>query len=316
MDRLKILFVGLGSIAKRHIGNLREICREQGREYQIDALRSGVDKNIAYEIKGDIANVYYQEEEISSDYDIVFITNPTEFHLDALKKVHFKSRHFFIEKPVCSESQIDDMLWGPWRKGSIYYVACPLRYTAVIQYLKENINFGEVFSVRCISSSYLPEWRSHVDYRNTYSAHRDLGGGVSIDLIHEWDYLYYLLGKPQKVYGIIEKVSNLEIDSDDIAVYIARYRGLLVELHLDYFGRNPIRQMEIFMKEDTLLCDLIESSIVFMKSGKKIGFGQERNDFQRKELLHFLDIIEGKAENENDIRCACSTLKLAKGITE
>ena len=69
--------------------------------------------------------------------------------------------------------------------GSTYYVACPLRYNAVIQYIKDNIDLQDVISVRSISSSYLPDWRPGVDYRKTYSAKKELGGGVSIDLIHE-----------------------------------------------------------------------------------------------------------------------------------
>ena len=44
----------------------------------------------------------------------------------------------------------------------------------------------------------------------TYSAHKDMGGGVSIDLIHEWDYLTYLFGMPSEIYSILDKVSDLE----------------------------------------------------------------------------------------------------------
>lgn len=314
LNRLKVLFVGIGSIAKRHISNLRDICKEQGRECEIDAFRSGIRRDNLYESVVGITKMYYNEDEVPSNYDVVFITNPTKYHLEVLKKFYEKGRHFFIEKPVCVYEQIEEIKYLPWKKESIYYVACPLRYTSVIQYLRKNINFRDVFCVRCISSSYLPEWREGTDYRQSYSAHRSLGGGVSSDLIHEWDYLCYLLGEPLKVYSFIEKVSDLEIDTDDIAIYIAQYNKTFVELHLDYFGRKPMRQIQLFMKEDTLFCDLIESSIVFMKSGKKLEFGQERNDYQRRELSCFLDMIEKKAENDNDIEHACDILRLTKGI--
>ena len=58
-----------------------------------------------------------------------------------------------------------------------------------------------VYSARVLCSSYLPGWRPGVDYRTVYSAHKDMGGGVTIDLIHEWDYLVELFGKPEKMYN-------------------------------------------------------------------------------------------------------------------
>ena len=179
------------------------------------------------------------------DYDIVFITNPTELHWQTLQQFHKKGKHFFIEKPVVSIHQRKQARGFEKRGDSVYYVACPLRYHAVIQYIKREIPADDVLSVRSISSSYLPDWRPGRDYRTTYSAQRKLGGGVSIDLIHEWDYLTYLFGWPKKVACMKGKVSPLEIDSDDYAIYIAAYEGMTAELHLDYFGRQTIRTIEL-----------------------------------------------------------------------
>ena len=53
-----------------------------------------------------------------------------------------------------------------------------------------------------------------VDYRTVYSAHKAMGGGVTIDLIHEWDYLVELFGVPDKLYNFKGTYSDLEIDSD------------------------------------------------------------------------------------------------------
>ena len=129
-------------------------------------------------------------------------------------------------------------------------MACPLRYTNVIQYLKETIDPKKVNSVSIISSSYLPDWRPGTDYRNTYSAHKNLGGGVAIDLIHEWDYLSFLFRYASKKWkSFMGKISNLEIDSDDYAIYIAKYTNdMIAELHLDYFGRKTIRAIEEFTR--------------------------------------------------------------------
>jgi predicted dehydrogenase len=170
-----------------------------------------------------------------------------------------------------------------------------------------------VLSVRSISSSYLPEWRPGTDYRNTYSAHKELGGGVSIDLIHEWDYLAYLFGFPQAVSCTIGKKSDLEIDTDDFAIYIAEYKDKIAEVHLDYFGRAAIRTIELITKEDTIIGDLIGQTVTYLKSGKRIQFNEERDDYQKRELRYFLQTMEERKAGNNEISHAIRVLKLTQG---
>ncbi len=310
---MKVCFVGIGSIAKRHIRNLHEICEDSGMELTIDALRrpGGNGNNPDY-----ISHVYHSHKDMPKDYDVIFITNPTEYHADALIQLHDNAKHFFIEKPITSVSTIDNLKGFVPRPDSVYYVACPMRYTNVIEYLKKEINPSEVYSVRSISSSYLPDWRPGVDYRNTYSAHKDMGGGVAIDLIHEWDYLSYLFGTPVEVKSFIGKVSDLEIDSDDYAIYIARYKNMIAELHLDYFGRQTLRTVELYTKDETIVGYLETGEIHYLKSGKVVNLGEERDDYQKKELQTFLDAINGRQSVHNDIGEAIRILKLTQGITK
>ena len=307
MDQLKVCFIGVGSIAKRHINNLRIVCKEQGIKLTIDVLR-----RCYGEVEG-ADRIYTDGDTLPADYDAIFITNPTERHLDTLKRFHDNGKNFFVEKPVVSREQIEEAKLFSLKKDSIYYVAAPLRYNAVIQWIKEHVNLEDVISVRSISSSYLPDWRPGQDYRTTYSAHRDMGGGVSIDLIHEWDYLTYLFGWPEKVSCMIGRKSSLEIDSDDYAIYIAEYSNLIVELHLDYFGRKTIREIELFTQEDTILGDIANNKVTFLKSNRVIDFHEERDDFQKRELRHFLGMIKHNSSAERGYAHGLKVLELTQG---
>lgn len=312
MEKMKVCFVGVGSIAKRHIRNLSSVCKEDGISLTIDAISRGG------RIKDDsivpFINVTFScADEVNEVYDAVFITNPTELHISTLEKMSQYGKNFFIEKPIASLSQLEKARLYKCKENAIYYVACPLRYNAVIQYIKDNVDLNRVISVRSISSSYLPDWRPNQDYRDTYSAHKDLGGGVSIDLIHEWDYLTFLFGKPNTVKSYIGKKSNLEIDSDDYAVYIAEYDNKIVELHLDYFGRKTIREVMIFTEDDTIIGDIANNKISFLKNGTQIDFHEERDDYQRRELMHFLKMIDGKEVQDSTIEYAIDVLELAQG---
>lgn len=307
MDSLKVCFIGVGSIARRHIRNLRSICVDKGLNPIIDAFRRNPDR-----VEG-IDQVYTSEADLHSDYDAIFITNPTDQHLEALKKFHNNGKNFFIEKPVVSREQIEEAKLVNLKRDAVYYVAAPLRYNAVIRWVKNNLNLSDVISVRSISSSYLPDWRPGQDYRKTYSAHKNMGGGVSIDLIHEWDYLAYLFGWPKKVSSMIGRKSDLEIDSDDYAIYIVEYANMIAELHLDYFGRKTIREIELFTKEDTILGDIANNKITFLKSGKSIDFHEERDDFQKRELNHFIDMILGVGDKEDGFHHGLEVLRLTQG---
>ncbi|WP_010097584.1 Gfo/Idh/MocA family protein [Ornithinibacillus scapharcae] len=307
----KIGFVGLGSIGTRHLKNTVSILQEREYSYKIDLMRSSKGKKIAPELKKHIHSVFFSYEDMPFDYDIIFVTNPTHLHLEAIQKLASKTNHMFIEKPLFHQTNIS-IHELPLKKDMVYYVACPLRYSNVIQYLKQNCDFQKVYCARVICSSYLPDWRPNVDYRTTYSAHKDQGGGVSIDLIHEWDYLHYLLGRPEQVFNIRGKYSNLEIDSDDLSLYLAKYKNLAVEVHLDYFGRKQIREIQLFTAEDTIVGDFIKSEIRYLKSGKIVSFKDSRDDFQHKEIAFFFDILEDKEKNHNDISVAMDTLKIAK----
>ena len=303
--------IGLGSIGTRHLHNIASVLRERNAEFTIDWIRSDPHKFLDAKTQ-QLINEVFSYDEVSDDYDVIFIANPTHLHFKTIKKYASKTKHMFIEKPIFDDinAPLDKLALND---DGVYYVACPLRYTGVIQHIKKNLCKERVYSVRVICSSYLPDWRPNVDYRHTYSAHKNQGGGVSIDLIHEWDYLSYLFGYPEEIYNIRGIFSKLEIDSDDLSIYIARYKDKAVEVHLDYFGRKSIREIQLFTKGETIVGDLIKSEIRYLSNNKVIGFKESRNDYQRKEITYFFDILDGKESNYNNILTAVKTLKIAKG---
>ena len=300
---MKVCFVGSGSIGKRHINNLQKICKEKGISLETVLFRStnspldgiSFDKQV------------FSEKELGEAYDMIFITNPTFLHFDTLKMLHDKSDYFFVEKPVFDNTDVDFSFIA---KNKLIYVACPLRHLNVIRNMGKYVDLEKVFSVRSICSTYLPDWRPGIDYRKNYSAHADAGGGVRIDLIHEWDYLTALFGFPDKVYSISSTISELEIDSEDIAVYIAQDKKRTIELHLDYFGRFPRRQCELFTNDYVYTVDLINSII---KRNNDIIYEakEEPNDKYIREMEYFIELVSGKVKNINDIENAVRVMKLA-----
>lgn len=308
---MKACFVGLGSIGKRHLKNLRSVCNEMAMPLEVHALRSSK-RELADDVKELIEKSFFSIDDVEEDYDVVFITNPTSLHYEAINDFSKKSKNMFIEKPLFNSTDIDCSLLN-LNKDGIYYIAAPMRYTNVIDKLKTLIQDEKIYSVRCICSSYLPDWRKGVDYREVYSAKKELGGGISLDCIHEWDYLTELFGFPETVYNFQGQYSHLEIDSDDVSVYIARYKDKLVELHLDYIGRETKREIELYTMNGTIVADFIKNEIRFTDGRDNIVFENDDDEIYIRELKEFLSMIYDGKENKNDINHAYKVLKLAEG---
>ncbi len=77
MSGVKIAFWGLGSIAKRHIRNLKAVLAERGEGFTIDIYRHRAQEITEHDIKDLIRNSFVADEWGREAYDYVFITNPT-----------------------------------------------------------------------------------------------------------------------------------------------------------------------------------------------------------------------------------------------
>lgn len=307
---MRALFVGLGSIGTRHLRNLTALCKEKEIPLECWAWRSGK-KELSEEVKGMLKGEFFELPQ-NEEWDMAFISNPTHLHTHALDWLKGKVGSFFIEKPIfdSTEYSLEDL---GLTKGQKAYVAAPMRWCGTFLALKEHMAHLHPYSVRVICSSYLPDWRPNVDYRQVYSAHKDMGGGVTIDLIHEWDYLVDLFGEPLECFNFKGTYSHLEIDSDDLSVYIAKYPTLLAEVHLDYFGRTYRRNIELFCEDGTVTADFGEGRLTLADKTVE-QYPEPVNRRYEREMEYFLNYsLYGTGESINPPAQALAVLKLTLG---
>ncbi|MEG0752145.1 MAG: Gfo/Idh/MocA family oxidoreductase [Oscillospiraceae bacterium] len=305
---MKALFAGLGSIGCRHIKNFSEELSRRGVDFTIDALRSS-GRPLADGIDALLSRSYSSPDELDGSYDVVFVTNPTSLHAATISSLICRAGAMFIEKPVFIDPATDISSLGV-APDCVCYVACPLRHSSAVKRASQLVRESRVSAARALCSSYLPEWRKTGDYRECYSAHRDLGGGVRLDLVHEWDYLVSLFDFPLDVRAFSGHFSPLEISSDDVAVYIARYPELLLSLHLDYIGRAPRRELELYCEDETYIVDIIKNEVLSLRSGKREELPP--CDIYKSEMSYFVDCVQNCiVDNMNTIDRAARVLSLA-----
>lgn len=301
---MRVLIVGLGSIARKHMSALQKI----DSSVEIIALRSS--KEALHE-EG-IVNVY-SFEELSGDIDFAVISNPTSCHASTIEHLIDKKMPLFIEKPVFESLNYDDLVQKVITSGTISYVACNLRFHDCLQFVKSFLSKNpqrRINEVNVYCGSYLPSWRPNIDYKQCYSAIPELGGGAHLDLIHEIDYVYWLFGEPMDSIAVSRNKSTLGIRAVDYANYIFLYPTFTASIILNYYRKDYKRTLEIVFEDETWTVDLATNTLS-NSNGEIIYQGTNTilSTYERQ-MRYFLSILEGEGRPDNDIETAYKVLKM------
>lgn len=311
---MKVLFTATGSIGSRHIINFSALCASRGIDLQIDAIRYS-DRVLPVEIDSKLRKQIRNNGDLDEHYDILFVTDETKTHYENIMRYREICDNMFIEKPIFDTLNYPINQIVPKKHGDIYYVACPIRFTNYYKRLKEIVRGRDVYSVRIIFSSYMPEWQPGRDYRKSFRCFDNRGGGVDVDLLHEVDYMVDLFGVPLNVHRVAGKYSHLEMDACDLATYLFEYRDKVVEMHLDYFGRVRTRKTELYLEDEVVTVDFNRQICKYAVNGSVDILGPETH-FYQDEMAYFLDLVQsnGEMKNVNTPERAYETLKITKGI--
>ena len=166
----------------------------------------------------------------------------------------------------------------------------------------------------------MPDWHPWEDYRKSYAANKELGGGVVRTLCHPFDYLRWMFGEVAELFALTGKASSLEIDVEDFADVIINFKnGVTGQLHLDYY-RQPVRHdLEITCGDGVIYWDHATSDVKVQKADKSEKVfpapeGFERNQMFLDEMRHFIGLVEGKEQPVCDFFDGKKALELALGV--
>jgi predicted dehydrogenase len=310
---MKLLIAGLGSIGRRHFRNLIAVGE---KDLILLRTRKGTlpdDELAGYPVETNFAEALNQHK-----LDAVIVANPTSMHLDVAIPAAEAGCHILLEKPVShSLERLDVLQTAAEKSGSKILVGFQFRYHPTLNKARELIQsntLGKILTVHAHWGEYLPQWHPWEDYRQSYAARADLGGGVIVTLTHPLDYLRYLLGDVESLWSFNGHISPLDVDVEDVAEIGLRFaNGAVGGVHVNYFQRPPVHRLEIVGTEGTLRWDNADGILHFYQMPASFGSysGQppapviERfvppESFERNQLFvaqtgHFIDIIHrGKA---------------------
>lgn len=244
----RALVVGFGSIARRHIESLRVIA--EGIEVVVLRPRG-------QPAGADLRFVTTVDQALQAKPAFAVIASPSASHMESLLPLLEANIPCYVEKPpVASRADLERL--RSLRSVPVTLTGCNLRFLPSLQRLRKELRSGSIGTpVRASlqAGQWLPDWRPGTDYRKSYSASREHGGGAILDLIHEIDAARWLFGEFDQVHAVAGKLSALEIDAEDSAAIVLGPRPV-VAVGLDFVARPPIRRYEIFGDKGTLTWDL------------------------------------------------------------
>jgi predicted dehydrogenase len=318
----KFAVIGCGSIGRRHIQNLLKMGESTIVAYDVD-----MERRREVEQKFGICTVDQLDKCWDQAPDVAFITSPTSSHMVLAIEAARHGCHLFIEKPLSHNlSGIDELMKIVREQRLTSLIGCNMRFhpgLRTVQSLLKSDAIGRVIAARVEVGYYLPDWHPSEDYRKNYSARRDLGGGIILDAIHELDYVRWLLGEIERVSCFADKVSRLEINTEDIAAILLRFRsGAIASVHLDYVQRAYSRSCQIIGEEGTIRWDFADQNVRWYTVSKRewqvchLPTQWDVNDMYLAEMHHFLGCLSGKELPEVDVVEAAAVLRVAAAARE
>jgi predicted dehydrogenase len=247
--------LGQGSIGRRHATLLRELrCEVVVFDPFAATVAEGVERADGI-------------EEALAGADAVVVASPTSEHPGQVATVLAAGLPVLVEKPLATTAQEAARVVDLARQEStLLAVAMNLRFHPGPRTVHEVIAGGAIgrpLLAHFTFGSYLPNWRPGTDYRVGYSARRELGGGVLLDVIHEVDYASWILGPARAVSARVARVSDLEIDVEDAASLGLEFAGgAVASMDLDYLDRSYRRGCRVVGDTGTVDWDWARETVV------------------------------------------------------
>lgn len=317
----KAIIIGCGSIGKRHINNLKTLGvknlytlrTRKGHQQDLPSALSVIELN--------------DWEEVSRvKPDIAIISNPTSLHIETAMRLSPFTRGIFIEKPISDSLVGLDRLSNTIKENNlVLFMGYNLMFHPIIQKIKEYISsndLGKLLNIQCQVGHWLPDWHPYENYKESYSAKKELGGGVSLTLIHEIHLAIEFAGKPLEVFGMNSKTSLLEIDSDiDVIsdIMIKHNSDCVSQIHLDYIQNPSHRSGILTFEKGWISYDFNELKVFAQTPDNKLPIliwsdkNYDSNLMYLNQLKCFINYVEeGRIKHSFDIISGIDSLWTVK----
>jgi predicted dehydrogenase len=235
-------------------------------------------------------------------YDGVVVCSPPSFHVEQSLAALEKRFPVFLEKPVSPDlASARRLRHGREQSGAILLLGYTYRWWKPLRELKAMLQsglIGRVRHVQCVMSAHLADWHPWEPYNAFFMASRELGGGALLDESHFLDLMLWFFGMPSSVQARVEKLSDLDIQTDDnVDATLVYAGGPRVVVHLDLFGRPHEKYIRLTGETGSLHWSFEPNEIRLgrgpSQTWESTVYAGERNDMFVDALAEFVAQVAG-----------------------
>jgi len=305
--------MGLGSIGQRHLRNIYAkfgpeveviVTKGRGKRHVLRADMS-LDANVRFEEAYPVTVYPTLDEALAQKPDVAFICTPTSLHMEGALRAATAGCHIFLEKPISDDLEhLEELRALRNRHGTTIYVGYMWRFHPLAIQLRTEIlsqSVGRLLAVHIELGEHLPSWHPYEDYRISYAARKDLGGGSVLSQIHDLDFVYWVFGNASSVAAIGGHYSDLDMDVED------SYDALLgmelfgspvpVSIHVDCLQKVAVKQITVIGCDGRLVADGVAGTLQKETENGRTDLidcaAFDRNTMFQDQLDHFFACVAG-----------------------
>ncbi len=325
---VRALIVGLGSVGQRHARNLRALrpdiellCWRQrnqpGARTETGAWDPAADPAAAV---GAIV-MPTLDAAVAAGPDVAFICTPSSQHLTEALRLASAGCHLFIEKPLShSLAGVARLQAIAAERALIVAIGSQWRFHPCVDYLRTMLwsaRGGPVLRAEIDFSEYLPDWHPWEDYRRSYAASAELGGGVILSQIHDYDLAHWLFGAPRSVMATGGTLGDLGVDVEDTVSAQLDCASAKVFVRQTFAERERRRRIIVTATEATITCDLVANRVVVEPEGGGLELvDHDRNDEFRAVTQDFIAAVEQRGAPRTALAEGAAVLRTALAVKE
>ena len=281
----------MGSIGRRYC----RLIHKKWPSIKLGALRSGYGKSSDEE--GLLTECFSSiDKALEWNPEAAIVASPASLHMEQSCRLANKGIPLLIEKPVATGLE-DPSLYQTLLSFDEFvpiYIGYVLRHDPGADWLRDEMStgvLGDLVSADFCCGSWLPDWRSDQNYKESVSARRELGGGALLELSHELDMAQWLLGPLTLVNSFIRNSGLLDIEVEDQVNLLARTpKGSPVSIRIDFCTRPARRTISLNFTNGEIIWDLLSGTVSknvdkLEKTMHKIGASSDERFFRQLELF-------------------------------